>query len=85
MHHLFYILNNMSTKILNNKTPQEAWYAKTSTQETEGVWLHCTSKNTSWTFKKLDNKSETLVHLGMLTRRKAYQLLDPNIGKRMNK
>ncbi|KAJ9560140.1 hypothetical protein OSB04_005300 [Centaurea solstitialis] len=77
-----YILNRVSTKALNDKTPYEAWSGKRPNigrLRVFGCVAH--SKVLRGQQRKLDSRSEMLVHLGTETGSKAYRLLDPVSGR----
>ncbi|KAI3684116.1 hypothetical protein L6452_33335 [Arctium lappa] len=77
-----YILNRVSTKALNDKTPYEAWSGKRPNighLRVFGCVAH--SKVLRGQQRKLDSRSEMLVHLGSETGSKASRLLDPISGR----
>lgn len=80
--HVVYVLNRVSTKALKDKTPYEACSRRKPHLEhliVFGCIDHTRVANGH--LRKLDNRSMKLVHLGCEPGSKAYQLLDPYIGK----
>lgn len=76
--HSTYLINRISTKTLDGKTPYEALRSKTPNIAHLKVFgCICYAKTNKIGQKKLDHRSRILVHLGTEPGSKAYRLLDP--------
>lgn len=77
-----YVLNRSHTKALKNETPYEMWTGRKPHIEHLRVF-GCVAhmKIAESHLKKLEDRSVSLIHLGIEKGSKGYRLLDPNIGK----
>lgn len=72
-----YVLNRCSTRALNNKTPDEAYYGtKPSVSHLRKFGCECFVHIPSERRKKLDDKSKKCIFLGYSEESKAYRLYD---------
>lgn len=80
--HATYLINRVATRTLVSKTPYEAFKRKKLNVEHLRVF-GCIrySKITTPDLKKLDDRSQVLVHLGTEPGSKAYRLLEPSSRK----
>ena len=80
--HSTYLINRIATRVLVTQTPYEALKGKKPTVEHIRVF-GCLgfAKYDSHHLKKLDDRTRTLVHLGIEPGSKAYRLFDPNTRK----
>ena len=76
--HVTYIINRVATRVLLLQTPYEAYKGRKPNLGHIRVF-GCVShaKTDTHRLKKLDDRSRTLVHLGIEPGSKAYRLLDP--------
>jgi hypothetical protein len=76
--HSIYLLNRVPTKALKDKTPYETLKGRKPNLDHLKVFgCVCHVKVPSSHLKKLDDRSQRLVHLGVQPNTKAYRLFDP--------
>lgn len=80
--HAVYILNKLPTRSLSQVTPHEAWSGqKPSVGDLKVFGCVCYMKVPSIFTRKLDDRSQLLVHFGRESGTKAYRLYDPITGR----
>lgn len=82
--HLTYVINKIATRTLKIQTPYECRCPKKKKPNVEHLWIFgciCYAKNDSPHLRKLDDRSRTLIHLGIKPGNKAYRLYDPTKRK----
>ena len=80
--HAVYLLNRLPTKVLGDCTPYQAWTGKRPQLEhlrVFGCIAHV--KIVGSHLKKLDDRSQVMVYLGVEDGSKAHRFLDPACGK----
>ena len=80
--HAVYLLNRLSTKALDERTPFEAWNGRKphlAHLRLFGCIAH--AKVTTPLSKKLDDRSQSMVYLGVEDGCKVHRLFDPRHGK----
>lgn len=76
--HAVHILNKLPTRALSNVTPHEVWFErKPSVADLKVFGCISYMKVPSVLTRKLDDRSQLLVHFGRETGTKAYRLYDP--------
>ena len=80
--HAVYILNKLPTRSLSQVTPHEVWFGqKPSVADLKVFGCVCYMKVPSIFTRKLDDRSQLLVHFGRESGTKAYRLYDPISGR----
>ena len=81
--HCTYLINRVATRSLEGTTPYEALRSrKPNLSHVKVFGCVCHARTERAGRKKLDDRSRTLVHLGIEPGSKAYRLLDP-LSKRI--
>ena len=81
VNHVVYLLNRVNTKALKETTPYEMWTGRKPHVEhlrVFGCVAHMLIERSH--LKKLEDRSKTVVHLGVEKGTKVYRLLDPDTG-----